>query len=109
MGYYTKFRIAVDNAQGDIDYDMQVAHFDGDDEAYVTDFIGFNPFDDSCKWYDYDIDMRRLSKKHPFVIFTLDGEGEESGDIWRNYYYFGKCQSEKVKIEFAPFSMDKLR
>ena len=34
--------------------------------------------------------MLKLSLEFPEYVFILDGEGEESGDIWRSFYKNGK-------------------
>lgn len=58
---------------------------------------------DQCKWYDHDVDMKWLSEKFPRVLFTLKGEGEESGDIWIKYYKGGKCQECRAEIVFPEY------
>lgn len=86
-------------------------------EQLVTDFIDqlhpgwgrFNPFGDSCKWYEHDDDMKALSKKYPKTIFVLEGKGEEPEDIWRAYYQNGKMQLCKASITFDDFDRDKLK
>ena len=62
-----------------------------------------------CKWYEHESDMRIVSKMFPNVLFTLSGEGEENGDIWKKYFLGGKCQVAKAKIEIAPFNPKELR
>lgn len=75
----------------------------------VVDVIGFNPFDDEpTKWYDHENDMREVSLKISNVVFVLDGYGEETGDIWRKYFYNGKVQRTVGKIVFEDFSESKL-
>jgi len=74
----------------------------------VTKELGFNPFSDDCKWYDHDKDMREISKKYPETIFILEGEGEESGDIWKKYYLNGKCQVAKAEVIIPEFDESKL-
>ena len=69
----------------------------------VVSELGFNPFEDSCKWYDHDKQMREISKKYPETIFILEGEGEESGDIWKKYYLNGKCQVAKAEVIIPEF------
>lgn len=61
---------------------------------------------DACKWYDHAEDMKALSKTLPNVLFTLSGEGEESGDVWRKYFLNGKMQTAKAVITVAPFKKE---
>ena len=61
-----------------------------------------------CKWYGHRGDMLVYSKEYPGVVFTLKGEGEESGDIWVEYYKGGKMQQCKAKITFDEFYESKL-
>jgi hypothetical protein len=77
-------------------------------EQLIKGIIGFNPFEESCKWYDYEKDMKAVSKKYPTTIFILEGEGEESGDIWKAYFLDGKMQKCKAKIIFDEFDESKL-
>ena len=58
---------------------------------------------DSCKWYEHESDVKILSKEIKDVLFTLSGEGETSGDLWRKYFLNGKMQTAKAVITFAPF------
>ena len=55
--------------------------------------------------------MISISKKFPEVLFTLSGEGEESGDIWMKYFKNGKVQNAntKVTISHDPFDESKLK
>jgi hypothetical protein len=43
-----------------------------------------------CKWYEHEEDVRKLSAEYPDVVFVLDGEGEEAGDVWRKFFLNGK-------------------
>jgi hypothetical protein len=63
---------------------------------------------DTMKWYGHSEDMRKLSCEFPTALFTLSGEGEESGDIWRKYYKGGKCQIAQAEIKMADFDPEKL-
>ena len=47
---------------------------------------------ETCKWYEHEAELKSFSAKHPNVLFTLHGEGEETGDIWDKYFLNGKCQ-----------------
>lgn len=68
----------------------------------------FNPFDQECKWYKHEEDMKRFSRLYPHTVFELSGEGEEGGDIWKKYFLDGKMQVCNVKMEFEPFDETKL-
>lgn len=99
MGYYTRHELEI---------------ISGDD--YITDYkkeiseladCG-NCFDDSIKWYQHEDDMRKYSKNHPNTLFKLIGEGEESCDLWHEYYLNGKMQRVKAQIIFDNFDESKL-
>jgi hypothetical protein len=62
---------------------------------------GCNPFEEACCWYAHEEHMKKLSNKYPNVLFILDGEGEESGDIWRKYFRAGKMFRADAVISFA--------
>ena len=99
MGYYTRHELEI---------------ISGDD--YITDYkkeigeiSGYgNCLYDSIKWYEHEKDMRKYSKNHPNTLFKLIGEGEESGDLWHEYYLNGKMQRVKAQIIFEDFDSKKL-
>ena len=63
----------------------------------------------SCKWYEHDEHMLALSTRFPMVVFTLDGDGEERGDVWRKYYCAGKSQDANAKVVYEEFDPEKLK
>ena len=69
-------------------------------QSDVVDIIGYNPFNDSCKWYDHDKDMISVSETFNGVLFVLTGHGEERDDIWKKYFYNGQMQVANAKINF---------
>jgi hypothetical protein len=75
-------------------------------------YDGQEPIGDSLntevKWYEHEKDMKEFSKRFPKVLFTLRGEGEESGDVWVKYFQNGKMQVEKVDIKLGEFDPKKL-
>lgn len=75
----------------------------------VKEIIGYNPFDEQCKWYEWKEDMIKVSKRYPLTIFIIDGEGEESGDIWKAYFLNGKHQYTKAELVFEEFDEKKLQ
>jgi len=52
-------------------------------------------------WYDHDAEMLAVSTLLPGVTLTLDGEGEEQGDVWRKVYRDGKIvKQQKARLVF---------
>lgn len=101
MGYYTTY--ALRTTQG---YDNQE-----EIEETLQEISGYSVkfgWNDSCKWYTHEQDMKELSKIYPETTFLLEGEGEESGDIWRKYFKNGKMQVCKAEIVFHAFDESKL-
>lgn len=62
------------------------------------------------KLYDHQDHLKAMSIRFPNVLFILEGEGEEHGDVWKKYFSDGKMQKIKVKIVFEEdFGWDNLR
>lgn len=105
MGYYTRYELAIDVP--DVDAPRPVDADTLRQKLYQK--TGYS-LTDECKWYDHEEHMREFSKEYPHVLFTLDGDGEENGDIWRKYFKNGKMQFEKqAKWEPPPFDPSKLK
>ena len=101
MGYYTTYTLRTtrgcDN-QEEIEEKLQ---------EISGNSIKFG-WDDSYKWYTHEQDMKELSEIYTETTFILEGEGEESGDIWRKYFKNGKMQVCKAEIVFPAFNESKL-
>lgn len=66
-------------------------------------------YGESMKWYSHEKDMDALSLLYPNLLFTLSGEGEESGDMWRQYHRNGKNVYVKAKVVFdEPENLEEL-
>ena len=119
MGYYTYYSLSYnipDSCDPEIEEKInkrfvEILEPDMTEEdraRYYADKEGrfYNAIDialqEEMKWYESDADMRQLSNEFPEVEFTLDGEGEESGDIWRAYYKGGKSQYTDAHVSFDP-------
>lgn len=91
MGYYTRYTLTTKPEVND--FLSYIKNKDSPDLcSYGNDFllnICENNSDDT-KWYEHNKDMKEISLKFPDVLFTLNGEGEETGDIWRKYFKNGK-------------------
>ena len=59
--------------------------------------------DDAKKWYDHENDMKLISTTFHEFLFKLNGEGEESGDIWVKWFYQGKMQGGQAKLILPEF------
>jgi hypothetical protein len=81
-------------------------------KTILKEKMGFNPIDvGQVSWQEeeYDKVMKEISKEYPNVIFELSGEGEERGDIWKNYYVNGKIQKCQARIVFDEFDENELK
>ena len=62
-----------------------------------------------ARWYEHKADLTAFSAKHPGVLFTLHGEGEENDDIWTEYFLNGKVQVARATVQIAPFNPAELK
>jgi hypothetical protein len=102
MGYCTKFKLKIKNTSPETEEIIWTTIGTMDEANYA---LG----GDDCKWYDYEEDMKALSKEFPDALFELSGEGEESGDIWNAYFKNGKWQRCPAKIVFEPYNEKALK
>lgn len=123
MGYNTKYDLELLN--GDTEVKVPITAYDENDnpvKVYKKTYIfeddmkkliqaelgGGHYFDDDCKWYDHEKDMKNFSKKFPEIVFVLSGEGEEAGDLWKKYFKNGKMQTAYAEITYEAFDEGKL-
>lgn len=108
MGYYTAYSLGTYKSHKDISEVLgNLPDGDFEDLRYAVDEYG--EVGQSCKWYEHDKDMRRLSLMYPDTVFELCGEGEEQGDSWKAYYKNGKAQRCEAQITYPPFDESKLK
>lgn len=105
MGYYTSYTLSV--LEGGDEKEL-ISEFikDSDGAMYAIDEYGDTL--ESCKWYDSNSDLIEFSKKHPDVIFCLEGDGEDREDSWKLYVKEGKSQECRAKLVFPEFDKNKL-
>jgi len=105
MGYNTRFTASVGGPKAT--YDRFVADA-SEQEAWYGEYGPALHFwldsdnYDRMKWYDWSKDMASLSLKYPNLLFSLEGEGEDSGDIWKAWARNGKVVEARAKIIFEP-------
>lgn len=95
MGYYTQFD-ASNNAPEVL--------------AAIKEISGYNWAGAylNAKWYDCAKHCNAVSLQFPDTLITLEGSGEEDGDIWKQYWLNGKTQECKAIISFEEFDVLKL-
>jgi hypothetical protein len=117
MGYYTKFRLIASNDHSDCKQARDLAQAAlitmesaGVEIGYGYDFLKDLLDDDNdAKWYEHEQNMREWSARAPDVLFTLEGEGEEAGDVWKKYFKDGKMQICRAVLTFEPYDPAKLK
>ena len=109
MGYYTQHDLSI--VKGDIT--IQEIYKQWENNEFK--FEGFEYYldeDGDCstegKWYSHREDMVELSKRYKDVVFLLEGYGEDSGDIWKEYYKNGLMQYCPVKMTFDEYNEEEL-
>ena len=90
MGYYTDFKVVTDCKDNNRNQKIfarliDIAGYEFEYSYGVTEVEL-----QSAKWYSSDSDMKLLSSEFADVLFTVYGDGEESGDLWIAYYKNGK-------------------
>ena len=56
------------------------------------------------KWYSHVRDMLKLSECFPDTMFLLEGQGEESGDVWKYYCKAGKHYKVRPILTWPEFN-----
>ncbi len=107
MGYRTYYDLSANVLEEAFVEMVRELREMSEDAAYALDIDG-SSLQDMLSWYNDNDDMRALSLTYPDVVFTLHGEGEGSGDIWRKYYRNGKMQVDCAQIVFHGFDELKL-
>lgn len=108
MGYYTEYKLAIVDGQVDseafIDTLNNVTGYAWEDEGDC-----YSP-GDTIKWYEFDDNMKQIAKMYPDVLFRLRGDGEESGDIWQNFYKNNKSYKWRFgEVVFPQYDPEKMK
>jgi hypothetical protein len=95
MGYYTCHTLSIE--QGPIVHEQEII------DTYPGAY-----FEEPCKWYEMENDMKEFSLKYPDTVFLVHGEGDEHTDMWDCYFKNGKVQMCGAAITYDPYDEDKL-
>ncbi len=103
MAYYTRFALRIINEN---DLFIPLLRLEYENAACALNDEGNT--NNYCKWYDHEADMKNFSRKHPEIVFELEGNGENNSDMWLKYFKDGKMQVCQAKFEFDPYDESKL-
>ena len=56
-----------------------------------------------CKWYEWDRDLKQVSKRYPHLVFEVEAVGEDFPDIWKARVQNGKSEKVKAQITYPAF------
>lgn len=101
MGYYTVFHLNYSYVEGfNTNKDDEIIRKDiCHSLSRITDWMNEGDVEEimyyGCeyKWNNWESDMKELAKEYPNIHFTLEGEGEEQGDI--GWLIFGEISIAK--------------
>ena len=77
MGYLTYFHLKMEGSEGAIEKAKS------DLLTIDEDFDILWEEGELFKWYEWLDDMTLIASRNPEVLFILDGDGEESDDLWQ--------------------------
>lgn len=93
MGYYTTFEVRSDRQRSQIIKRINEISDDTlDDDGDMSD----------CKWYDHEEILTQVSKEFPRALITVNGYGEERGDVWRKYFLNGNMEEHRFSVDLFP-------
>lgn len=107
MGYYTNFDLHVKKPANELD-DARLTADLGELFDSVYDDGGLIRANTHAKWYDFEADMREFSENYPDLLFVVDGQGEDSTDLWLCYIQNGKSQHIGAEIVYAEYDPTKM-
>lgn len=97
MGYNTVYSLEIGSLEGLTKLQQRDLYEEEIDGSFTIGQLT-NGDCDEMRWYQHDDDMDLISKNYPNVLFTLRGEGEESGDIWQTWYRNGKHITVRAEV-----------
>lgn len=102
MGYYTGYSLKMYGPESAcLAAQEDAAHSDNDclEELFRTEFL-------DSKWYNFEAEFHEFARQHPDVLFIVDGDGEDSWDIWQERFKGDLCEYHEVIM--PPFDTEEL-
>jgi len=96
MGYYTDFTLTAEAHDPAIACEA-IMDF-AEHSNYSWDIANNEATLHDAKFYDWVEKLEQASKRFPQVLFRLDGNGEENGDIWAAFAHNGVSERAEAKI-----------
>lgn len=107
MGYYTSYELYIDNLDELDDLVVKNVEKAIDEIDVLEDGNSRCGWSAYTKWYDHDENMRLLSYRFPNVVFELRGDGEDSEDVWAQYYKGGRVQTDGLVVTYTYNKFDE--
>lgn len=96
MGYYTKYKLSIEEGMVTTRIKCKACNGEGEIINKIVDSLSI---DESTKWYEHEEEMIEFSKQYPDTVFKLHGEGEERDDVWEKFFKNGKMiKARKVTM-----------
>jgi len=105
MGYYTHYNLDMDDGERSAEI-IEKLRSTNDDAHWA--FTSDGSCETEVTWYEHEADMREFSKQYADVVFTLDGDGDGSDDMWTKYFKNGKMQACYGEVVYPPYDAAKL-
>jgi hypothetical protein len=105
MGYHTYYNVNLipDDRRMEIIEDLRNTY---ESARWGLDEHGYCNQDMS--WYSWNEDIRKFSEKYPDVLFVVDGEGDDTEDLWISYFQNGKNQHVQARIIYDPYDPEMM-
>lgn len=109
MGYYTDYTLtmvgeeqAVKHAENDL---IEVSNYpDGSPDSEIKDLVNYGYV--NAKLYEIQDYMKKVAEKNPDVLIILNGDGEESDDLWEERWKGSEHELQNATI--PPFENPNL-
>lgn len=110
MGYYTYYTISFEGEEKQIDaFKKELLDFaKNEDDNYDVDLDVLLKYGSSeGKLYDLEHWISSVAPKYPDVLICLEGDGEESDDLWEERWKGNNRESQRAII--PPFENPELK